>query len=78
MGEMQRDCAQTIMRQGLDTALEGKRNSTPELSPPERPQPWPLYPQESLSAAEGQATATKGLDVNQGVLEIKICSALEG
>lgn len=56
--------AQAVTRQSLDTALEGKRNSTPELSPPERPQPWPLYPQESSSAAKGQATEPKGLDIN--------------
>lgn len=66
---MQRDYAQAVMRQSLDTALEGKGNSTPELSPPERPQPWLLYPQESSSAAKGQARATKRLDISQGVLE---------
>lgn len=69
MGEMQSDCAQAVMRQSLNTALEGKRNSTPELSPPEGPQPWPLHPQESLTAAKGQARALKGLDTSQGVPE---------
>lgn len=74
---MQRDHAQAVMRQSLDTALEGKGNSTPELSPPERPQPWLLYPQESSNAAEGQARATKGLDISQEVLEDEDLSARE-
>lgn len=33
------------------------------------PQPWPLYPQEALIAARGQARASKCLGRSQGVLE---------
>ena len=54
----------------VSTWLWRARGTAPRSSALQRrPQPWPLYPQESLSAAKGQARASKGLDRSQGVPE---------
>jgi len=66
---MKEPCASCWENRGSARLWRAKGTAPRSSALQRRPQPWPLYPQESLSAAKGLARVSKGLDRCQGVQE---------